>query len=110
ATANFTSSAVGAHLENIDDGSSCDVTATTATTLTCTLAGGDENDWDNGDLYRLRVGSPLAMLEVLLDNLDQIIASIDNLSGGALGDALDTQLPLVGVTPRELISQLQDLR
>ena len=94
--------AVGARIENITDGSSCEVASFTATTLTCSepLAGGTENDWDTDDLYRLRVGSPLAMLEVLLDNLDQIIAAIDNISGGGLGEALDTKLPLVGVSPR----------
>jgi len=27
------------------------ITANTATTITATLAGGDENDWDNGDTY-----------------------------------------------------------
>ena len=109
-TANFSDSAIGARVENISDGSSCEVTARTATELTCELAGGTENDWDTGDVYRLRVGSALAMLEILLDNIDQIVAAIDNISGGALGDALDTQLPLVGTSPRELLSQLQDLR
>jgi Ca2+-binding RTX toxin-like protein len=108
--ASFSSSAIGSRVENIDDGSSCEVTATSATTLTCVLAGGTENKWDTGDFYRLRVGSPLAMLQVLLDNLDQIISAIDNVSGGALGDALDTQLPLVQTSPRELLSQVQDIR
>ena len=35
--------------------------------LTCTLSGGDENDWDAGDAYRLEVGDPLALLRVLVD-------------------------------------------
>jgi hypothetical protein len=108
--ANFSSSAIGARIENLADDSSCEVTAVTATTLTCALAGGADNHWDTGDRDRLRVGSPLAMLEVLLDNLDQVIAVIDNVNGGGLGDALDTKLPVVGVKPRELLSQLQDLR
>ncbi|MBM3926418.1 MAG: hypothetical protein FJ320_10645 [SAR202 cluster bacterium] len=38
---------------NLTDGSSCLVTALTATTLTCGLAGGVENDWDTGDNYKV---------------------------------------------------------
>jgi Ca2+-binding RTX toxin-like protein len=43
----------GYTLKNVNDGSSCSVTARTPTTVTCTLAGGTENDWDAGDSYVL---------------------------------------------------------
>ena len=102
----FTASAVGARLFNITDETSCEVSAFTATSLTCAepLAGGADSQWDSGDLYRVEVGSPLAMLEILLDNLDQIVEAIDNVSGAGLGEALDTELPIVGVSPRSLLT------
>lgn len=46
---------VGARLTNITDGSSCTITAHTGTTVTCALSGGAENDWDNGDAYKIRI-------------------------------------------------------
>ena len=97
----FTASAVGARLFNITDETSCEVSAFTATSLTCAepLAGSADSQWNSGDLYRVEVGSPLAMLEILLDNLDQIVEAIDNVSGAGLGEALDTELPIVGVSP-----------
>ncbi len=108
----FTASAVGARLFNITDETSCEVSAFTATSLTCAepLAGSADSQWDSGDLYRVEVGSPLAMLEILLDNLDQIVEAIDNVSGAGLGEALDTELPIVGVSPRSLLTQIQDIR
>jgi len=42
---------VGSTVHNITDGSSGWVTANTATTVTATLSGGTENDWDSGDQY-----------------------------------------------------------
>jgi hypothetical protein len=36
---------------NVTDGSKCKITANTSTTLTCTLTGGTDNDWDIGDNY-----------------------------------------------------------
>jgi len=44
---------VGKKIVNILDGSSGTVTANTATTITATLSGGTENDWDTGDIYRV---------------------------------------------------------
>jgi hypothetical protein len=40
-------------LVNLTDGSQGLVTANTATTVTATLSGGAENDWDAGDVYML---------------------------------------------------------
>jgi hypothetical protein len=47
---------IGMTLYNITDGSSCTVTASTNTTITCTLVGGSENDWDVNDVYQLGPG------------------------------------------------------
>lgn len=44
---------VGATITNTTDGSSGTVTANTATTITATLSGGTDNDWDNGDAYSI---------------------------------------------------------
>lgn len=42
---------VGQLVLNDTDGSEGVVTAVTEDTVTCTLAGGTDNDWDNGDTY-----------------------------------------------------------
>jgi hypothetical protein len=42
---------VGQLVLNDTDGSSGVVTAVTEDTVTCTLTGGTDNDWDNGDTY-----------------------------------------------------------
>jgi hypothetical protein len=42
---------VGWTIYNITDGSSGVITANTATTVTATLSGGTDNDWDSGDKY-----------------------------------------------------------
>jgi hypothetical protein len=42
---------VGYRIYNTTDGSNGSITANTATTVTATLAGGTENDWDTGDAY-----------------------------------------------------------
>ena len=110
--ASFGADAVGVQLHNVSDGSSCVVALADPTALTCTepLAGGTLNTWRNGDLYRLDVGSPLAMLTLLLDNLDQITNTIKNLTGIDAAGALDTELPIVGISPRQLLDQIDQLR
>ena len=45
-------------LWNITDGSHGTVTANSSTTVTATLAGGTDNDWDSGDIYVLTFGYP----------------------------------------------------
>ncbi len=44
---------VGDTIRNVTDGSSCAITSLTATTITCVLAGGTENDWDSGEAYEI---------------------------------------------------------
>lgn len=41
-----TNSLVGLTISNLTDGSSCVITANNATTVTCSLSGGTQNDWD----------------------------------------------------------------
>jgi len=46
----------GYRIFNTTDGSFADITANTATTITGTLQGGTDNDWDNGDAYYIADG------------------------------------------------------
>jgi hypothetical protein len=41
---------------NVTDGSSCTITANDDHTITCTLAGGTGNDWDDSDVMRVGPG------------------------------------------------------
>lgn len=110
--ASFGDSVVGARVVNLTDGSSCEVSSSTPTSLTCSqpLGGVADTEWNSGDLYRVEVSSPLALLETLLDNLDQVVAVIENAGGPGLGDALDTELPIVGISPRTLLGQISEIR
>ena len=102
---------VGVRLRNIGDGSSCVITDVTAATLTCEsgLQGGTFNYWSLDDKYEV-AGNPIAMLNVILDNLDAIVSQVDDLTGGEVGAVLDAQLPLVNVSPNDLIAQYQNLQ
>ena len=51
-----TNALVGLTIWNLTDDSSGTITANTATTITATLAGGTENDWDTGDEYKVDLG------------------------------------------------------
>lgn len=48
---------VGMVVHNITDGSHGTITANTATTVTATLAGGTDNDWDTSDVYSIQGGA-----------------------------------------------------
>jgi len=57
---------VGYPVRNLTDGSSGTITANTATTVTATLSGGTDNDWDNGDNYSIDYVSPNdALVQIL---------------------------------------------
>lgn len=62
---------VGRAVRNLTDGSKGTITANTANTVTATLAGGTDDDWDTGDLYDIR--------HVDYDNMLVIIARIKEL-------------------------------
>jgi len=51
-----TSQFVGMTLYNVTDASSCTVTANNGTTITCSLAGGTDNNWDDGDVWQVGPG------------------------------------------------------
>ncbi len=58
-TKSWTSDAfIGWQIYNTTDGSKCTITDNDATTVTCTLTGGTENDWDTGDVYKVTSGWP----------------------------------------------------
>ena len=42
---------IGMTVYNVTDGSSCTITDNAGTTITCTLAGGTGDDWDDGDVW-----------------------------------------------------------
>lgn len=52
------STSPGTTVYNVTDGSKCLITANDGTTITCTLSGGADNDWDTGDSYRISNGYP----------------------------------------------------
>ena len=74
---------IGMILYNLTDGSSGPVTAVAEHTLTATLAGGTENDWDNGDRYQIVLidASQRATIEMYLG----IVASDINAARAASG-------------------------
>jgi hypothetical protein len=47
---------VGYFIYNTTDGSFGEITANTSTTITATLQGGTEDDWDNADAYKIAKG------------------------------------------------------
>lgn len=112
AAGTFPAEAVGKRVDNLTDGSFCTVTSQTATTLTCStgLGGGLVNQWKADDEYRVQVGDPLDLLWKLLDNLDTIVNGIDGITGAGAGSIYESNLPLVGVSPKELVRQINDLR
>ncbi len=100
----------GAKLRNVTDGSSCTIVSLTNTTLVCQLTGGAENDWDTNDEYSVD-GNPLALLNVILDNLETIADLIDSLTGGdAATSALTKPLPIIGISPKDLLAQFRNLK
>ena len=44
----------GNQLYNDTDSSECQIVSNTATTITCTLSGGTDNDWDTDDVYTIK--------------------------------------------------------
>lgn len=56
-SATFVASAlIGLLIENTTDGSTGTITANTTTTVTATLSGGTDNDWDTSDAYKIYTG------------------------------------------------------
>lgn len=77
-TAGDTLVKVGDTITNLTDGSSCAITALTATTITCAAlaavtggTGSTENDWDNGDTYKI-VNASLGNVIALATGTSQV--------------------------------------
>lgn len=49
---------VGITVYNLTDGSKGTITDSTSTSITATLAGGTDNDWDTGDNFKISAGYP----------------------------------------------------
>lgn len=61
-------SLIGLTVFNATDGSSCEITDNDATTVTCTLSGGTEDDWDTNDYYNIgEVTFELTILQTAAD-------------------------------------------
>jgi hypothetical protein len=69
---------VGYTISNTTDGSSGTVTANTATTITATLSGGTDDDWDTGDAYTLSGYTPLSYIDEGGDKRQAVLAFGDN--------------------------------
>jgi len=80
---------VGLTVQNVTDGSSGTITANTQTTITATLAGGD-NDWDDGDTYSFPIGFCLGKT-ALLPGGTATPANYTSFSGGITGIMIDIQ-------------------
>lgn len=66
---------IGMVITNVTDGSSATITDNTSTTITATLGGGTQNDWDVGDIYRIAVSGWSGGYNITF---------IDTATGGAL--------------------------
>jgi Ca2+-binding RTX toxin-like protein len=51
-----------------------------------------------------------ALLSVILDGLDALADRIDNLSDTGISATLDAKLPLIGLSPRDLLTQFDDVK
>ena len=107
--------ALGRTLRNLTDGSNSVVTdVPNPQTLVCAgLEGGADNQWETDDEYEL-VGNPADLLSVILDNLDLFARRIDGLNSTTSRNraglpALDDNLPLIGISPKDLLGFLTDL-
>ena len=102
--------------DNMTDGSSCEVAALTdpdrADLHRRRSPAATRNAWDNGDLYRLDVGSPLAMLEAAArqprpdHRHDRQHHRRSALGERARHRAADRRR----ISPRQLLGQIQELR
>ncbi len=61
---------------------------------------------DSLKVFDIDSTNPMALLSIILDHLDALATAADDLSGGALSEPL----PLVGTSPKELLSQFQDIK
>ena len=107
---------LNAPVRNTTDGSTGRIQSIIdAHTLECSLAGGPEiaentfdNNWDPGDGYEI-AGNPQILMRLIMNNLFDLAGRMDALTGDEV-DNLDTGLPLIGLSPQDLLPQFADLR
>lgn len=88
---------VGNTIRNVTDGSSATITANTATTVTGTLSGGTDNDYDAGDEYIITSG-PFPVEEVVTITRSATTATV---SHTAHGMATNDKVLIEGITDKE---------
>jgi hypothetical protein len=64
---------VGSYVYNITDGSFGLITANTTTTVTATLAGGTENDWDGDDEYLIINPAAAGLVHLTSQNAGEVL-------------------------------------
>lgn len=93
---------VGRTLVNQTDGSEGEITANTATTVTATLSGGIDNDWDVDDIYNVDAG--FAQESIIVEDKgiapnDYIIIPVQQLAPGAEIWAMASDSDRVNLSP-----------
>ena len=99
-------------LRNKTTGASCTIVTLGDTNLNCTLSGGsrpadtaNKNKWKVGDEYQVE-GNALAMLGMIIDKLDELVAQVDGLAPGLT----DKQIPVLNISTKELVGKIQGLK
>jgi Ca2+-binding RTX toxin-like protein len=78
---------------------------------TGTLAVYTDTDFaDQLEVFDIDSNDPLALLNVILDTLETLVATVDSLPGTGDAAHLDTELPLVSKSPRDFLDLLDDLQ
>ncbi len=82
---------IGDLITNITDGSQATITVVTAMTITGILAGGTDNDWDNGDTYTISIASDMcAVVYEQTNNDNGTINTFTIDSSGNISAVLDS--------------------
>jgi len=82
---------IGRVISNTTDGSTATIIANTATTVTATLSGGTDNDWDTSDIYSIAVTADEKRDHTLDNNNVAVLISDTNINPrqfGARGDGV----------------------
>jgi hypothetical protein len=93
---------VGKTITNITDGSTGTITANTATTITATLAGGTDNDFDTGDRYV--ISNTTSRFFLILDETNVLIRDCEfsDMANNALSILGSTQITVENCRFRNL--------
>jgi hypothetical protein len=75
----------GLLLKNVTDGSQAVITANTATTITATLAGGTDNDWDANDSYTVQANFEIGDQVAFEETANHSLGSTGKVTLSSLG-------------------------